>query len=205
MPGRGTDPQMATYMNISGGVGGCGGRSERGSGGSGGVGQGPTFNITATHFTMNDLSTEALEKLGYVAAADIDAQSPEGCLEGTRVNVLNDLQAWSHDPNSPRIFWLDGMAGTGKSAIARSFCHMLRRDKQLGGSFFCLRGDAKRGNPQHILPTLAMHLAPQDVAYKSTLLAALHSGISSNANLEIQMRLTNSMMRTPQRTFFKGS
>jgi hypothetical protein len=28
------------------------------------------------------------------------------------------------------------MAGTGKSAITRSFCHMLRKDKQLGGSFF---------------------------------------------------------------------
>jgi hypothetical protein len=35
------------------------------------------------------------------------------------------------------------MAGTGKSSIARSFCHMLRKKKQLGGSFFCLRGDAK--------------------------------------------------------------
>ncbi|KAJ7833331.1 hypothetical protein B0H14DRAFT_2178507, partial [Mycena olivaceomarginata] len=76
---------------------------------------------------------------------------PEGCLEGTRVDLLADLRAWSRNPDSPRIFWLDGMAGTGKSAIARSFCHMLRDDKQLGGSFFCLRGDANRGNPTRIL------------------------------------------------------
>ncbi|KAJ7478800.1 hypothetical protein B0H11DRAFT_1725695 [Mycena galericulata] len=81
----------------------------------------------------------------------------------------------------------NGMAGTGKSAIARSFCHMLRGDKQLGGSFFCLRGDAKRGNPKHILPTLALHLSPQDATYKSALLAALVKGISSNTNLEIQV------------------
>ncbi|KAJ7792036.1 hypothetical protein B0H14DRAFT_2395020, partial [Mycena olivaceomarginata] len=52
-------------------------------------------------------------------------QSPQGCLEGTRVDLLADLRAWSRDPDVPRIFWLDGMAGTGKSAIARSFCHML--------------------------------------------------------------------------------
>ncbi|KAJ7307847.1 hypothetical protein DFH08DRAFT_641019, partial [Mycena albidolilacea] len=109
------------------------------------------------------------------------------CLEGTRVNLLNELQAWSRDPNSQRIFWLDGMAGTGKSAIARSFCHMLRGDKQLGGSFFCLRGDANRGNPKQILPTLAMHLACQDAAYKCALVAALDRGISLNANLEIQI------------------
>ncbi|KAJ7920234.1 peptidase C14, partial [Mycena leptocephala] len=196
MLGRGTDPQTLNYyMNVSGGVGGPGGISERGTGGNGGVGQGPTlnYNIRTTHFTVNNLSTgsatvpEALEKLGYVAAADINAQSPEGCLEGTRVDLLKDLRAWSRDPNSPRIFWLDGMAGTGKSAIARSFCHMLCKDKQLGGSFFCLRGDAKRGNPQHILPTLALHLAYQDVTYKCTLLAALDKGISYNANLEIQV------------------
>ncbi|KAJ7503976.1 hypothetical protein B0H11DRAFT_1710483, partial [Mycena galericulata] len=109
------------------------------------------------------------------------------CLEGTRVDLLNDLRAWSRDHNSPRIFWLDGMAGTGKSAIARSFCHMLRGAKQLGGSFFCLQGDANRGNSKRILPTLALHLARQDETYKSALLAALDKGISSNTNLEIQV------------------
>ncbi|KAJ6564870.1 peptidase C14 [Mycena vulgaris] len=129
----------------------------------------------------------AWEKLGYAAAADIDAQDPEGCLEGTRVDLLKKLRAWSQDPNSPRIFWLDGMAGTGKSAVARSFCHMLREDHQLGGSFFCLRGDASRSNPKHILPTLALCLALQDSAYKWALLGALDKGISSNVNLKIQV------------------
>ncbi|KAJ7455675.1 hypothetical protein B0H11DRAFT_1690366, partial [Mycena galericulata] len=109
------------------------------------------------------------------------------CLKGTRVDLLSDLRAWSRDTNSPRIFWLDGMAGTGKSAVARSFCHMLREDNQLGGSFFCLRGDANRGNPKHTLPTLAVHLSPQIAAYKWALLAAVDKGISWNANLKIQV------------------
>ncbi|KAJ7491540.1 hypothetical protein B0H11DRAFT_2228689 [Mycena galericulata] len=175
------------YMNVHGGVGGAGGMSERGTGGNGGVGQGPTFNISTRHCTVNNLSIDALEKLGCVDAADIDAQSPEGCLKGTRVDLLNDLRAWSCDPNSPRIFWLDGMAGTGKSAIARSFCRMLREDKRLGGSFFCLRGNVNLGNLKRILPTLARHLASQDMTYKWALLAALDTGISWNANLEIQV------------------
>ncbi|KAJ7491551.1 hypothetical protein B0H11DRAFT_2228712 [Mycena galericulata] len=175
------------YMNVHGGVGGAGGMSERGTGGNGGVGQGPTFNISTRHCTVNNLSIDALEKLGCVDAADIDAQSPEGCLKGTRVDLLNDLRAWSCDPNSPRIFWLDGMAGTGKSAIARSFCRMLREDKRLGGSFFCLRGNVNLGNLKRILPTLARHLASQNMTYKWALLAALDTGISWNANLEIQV------------------
>ncbi|KAF8133483.1 WD40-repeat-containing domain protein [Mycena galopus ATCC 62051] len=78
------------------------------------------------------------------------------------------------------------MAGTGKSAIARSFCHMLQETKQLGGSFFCLRGDANRSNPKCIIPTLAAHLAALDGAYKGALLAVIE-GISSNVNLKIQV------------------
>ncbi|KAJ6528426.1 hypothetical protein B0H19DRAFT_1083372 [Mycena capillaripes] len=188
MAGLSNDPHTTNYyMKVSGGVGGPGGKSERGAGGNGGVGQGPTFNFETAHIMTNDPSTEALEKLGCVAAADINAQSPEGCLEGTRVNLLNDLQAWGRDPNSPHIFWLDGMAGTGKSAITRSFCHMLSKDKQLGASFFCLRGDANRGNPKHIIPTLALHLASQDLTYKSALFATVDQGISSDANLRIQV------------------
>ncbi|KAF7364754.1 hypothetical protein MVEN_00345300 [Mycena venus] len=145
------------------------------------------MGLCTEHGVENIAISMALEKLGYVATADIDAQSPEGCLDRTRVDLLADLRAWSHDPNSLRIFWLDGMAGTGKSAVARSFCRMLREDKQLGGSFFCLRGNANRGNPKQILATLAIQLASQDAAYKWALLGALDKGISSNANLEIQV------------------
>ncbi|KAJ7491537.1 hypothetical protein B0H11DRAFT_1718831, partial [Mycena galericulata] len=57
----------------------------------------------------------------------------------------------------------------------------------IGGSFFCLRGDANRSNPKRILTTLALHLAHQDVTYNWALQAALDKGISSNANLEIQV------------------
>ncbi|KAJ7301107.1 WD40-repeat-containing domain protein, partial [Mycena albidolilacea] len=201
MADRGTDPQTQNYsMNVFGGVGGSGGMSERGTGGIGGIGQGPTIDIKAVN-TVNISSADPLEKLHYVPGADINAQSPQGCLEGTRVDLLADLRAWSRDPDAPRIFWLDGMAGTGKSAISRSFCHMLRKNGRLGGSFFCLRGDANQGNPMRILPTLAMTLASQDMTFKSALLTALNEGISSNANLEIQIE---NLLEVPLRSAYRG-
>ncbi|KAF7364231.1 hypothetical protein MSAN_01082700 [Mycena sanguinolenta] len=129
---------------------------------------------------------DTLTQLGCIHAASIDAQDPEGCLEGTRVDLLADLRAWSEDPQSPHIFWLDGMAGTGKSAIARSFCHMLHKANQLGGSFFCMRGHADRSNPKNIIPTLAASLASRDRAYKGALLSVIE-GISSNTNIKIQV------------------
>ncbi|KAJ6454971.1 hypothetical protein C8R45DRAFT_597186 [Mycena sanguinolenta] len=158
-------------LNVSGGVGGAGGVSEHGIAGNGGIGQGPNLNISATNCIVNTLSTDALDKLGWIDAATINSQHSEGCLKGTRVELLADLQAWSRDPNSPKIFWLDGMAGTGKSAIARSFSHLLQKHNQLGGSFFCLRGDANRSNPKHIIPTLAVQFASQDETYKFKLKA----------------------------------
>jgi len=90
-------------------------------------------------------------------------------MEGTRVSLLNDLERWSMDITAHRIFWLDGMAGTGKSAIALSLCRFLQKGQLLGGSFFCLRGNESR----RILPTLAWFLASQDMHYRECLLHIL--------------------------------
>jgi MoxR-like ATPase len=94
-------------------------------------------------------------------------------MEGTRVSLLNELREWSMDVDAPPIFWLEGMAGTGKSAIARSFCRSLHEAHRLGGSFFCLRGNESRANVKRILPTLAWFLARQDSQYQTSLLEIL--------------------------------
>jgi len=94
-------------------------------------------------------------------------------MEGTRVSLLNVLRQWSMDVTTPPIFWLDGMAGTGKSAIARSFCLFLDDEQRLGGSFFCLRGDESRATVKRILPTLACFLARRDSQYQTSLLKIL--------------------------------
>ena len=79
------------------------------------------------------------------------------------------------DATTHRIFWLDGMAGTGKSAIARSLCRSLHQKRLLGGSFFCLRGNESRANVRCILPTLAWFLACQDPHYRESLLHILRN------------------------------
>ena len=91
-------------------------------------------------------------------------------MPGTRVGVLSELVSWSVDPDAPRVFWLSGMAGTGKSAIAWSVCEFLESTGHLGGSFFCLRGDGNRNDIKRILPTLACALACRDAAYERFLL-----------------------------------
>ncbi|VDB88713.1 unnamed protein product [Peniophora sp. CBMAI 1063] len=134
-------------------------------------------------------ASKIMEKLHRVDSADIDAQSPEGCMKGTRVQVLKDLRNWSRNSNAPRIYWLNGMAGTGKSAIARSFCHALRQNSLLGGSFFCFRGGSiERGDARRIIPTLAASMAARHAAFNAALLSALEKDpFSLHWNFEVQI------------------
>ncbi|KAF5628968.1 G-protein beta WD-40 repeat-containing protein [Fusarium sp. NRRL 52700] len=80
------------------------------------------------------------------------------CLENTRVDVLHQIEEWAVDLGSTTLFWLNGMAGTGKSTIARTVAHRLAMSGRLGGSFFFKRGEADRDNPTKLFTTLAAGL-----------------------------------------------
>ena len=71
------------------------------------------------------------------------------------------------------IFWLNGLAGTGKSTIAQTFAEMAFADGRLGASFFCSRDFEDRSNLQTIFPTLAFQLAYQYPLFRGELLQAL--------------------------------
>ena len=118
-------------------------------------------------------------------------------MEGTRTQLLNYLDVWSKDRAGPRIFWLDGMAGTGKSAIARTFCRTLRGSALLGGSFFCSRGTGSRENARRILPTLAWFLARRDSKYRAAILSIL-SDIPNIADETIDLQIEH-LLKEPLR------
>ena len=57
------------------------------------------------------------------------------------------------------MFWLNGLAGTGKSTITQSFSEIVANEGTLGASFFCSRDYLNRRELKHIFPTLAYQLA----------------------------------------------
>jgi hypothetical protein len=99
----------------------------------------------------------------------------QGCLKGTRKDVLQEIEYWSTSEQGQRIFWLNGLAGTGKSTIAQTFAEMSFADGRLGASFFCSRNSEARSNLKAIFPTLAFQLAYQYPLFRMELLQVLNA------------------------------
>ena len=97
----------------------------------------------------------------------------QGCLRGTREGVLKDIEDWFTSDQGQRVFWLNGLAGTGKSTIAQTFAETTFADGKLGASFFCSRDFEDRSNLQMIFPTLAFQLAYRYSHFREGLLRVL--------------------------------
>ena len=81
------------------------------------------------------------------------------CTPGTREKILAEMREWADDANGPKVYWLNGMAGTGKTTLAYSFCDAMQLERRLGASFFCSRTDADSRDVSKIVPTIAHQLA----------------------------------------------
>ena len=102
-----------------------------------------------------------LDRMHHAIDAGYCSGNREGCLGGTRVDVLKQLEDWLEEEQGQRVFWLNGLAGTGKSTIAQTFAEVTFAEGKLGASFFCSRDFEDKSNLQAIFPTLAFQLAYQ--------------------------------------------
>jgi len=109
----------------------------------------------------------------HTAGASYLSGNRQGCLRGTRKGVLWEIRCWSASKQAQRIFWLNGLAGTGKSTIAQTIAERMFADGKLGASFFCSRDFEDRSNLQAIFPTLAFQLAYQYPLFRDKLLQVL--------------------------------
>ncbi|KAF9564487.1 WD40 repeat-like protein [Agrocybe pediades] len=91
------------------------------------------------------------------------------CTASTREQILDDLRTWVKDPNGSKVFWMSGMAGTGKTTILYSFCEWLEENKRLAGNFFCSRASASCGDLNNIVRSIAYQLAHYSPAFRSEL------------------------------------
>ena len=89
------------------------------------------------------------------------------CHPETRVQLLKLIEDWPTKNPDQIIFWLKGLAGTGKSTIAKTIASTFEEKKLLAGSFFFARGAGDRGNAAKFFITLAFQFSTlsDDLAY----------------------------------------
>src|SRR6201996_5909995 len=117
-------------------------------------------------------------------------EEPAGCLEGTRKDVLAKLENWAFNDPTNKVFWMYGMAGTGKSTIAHSLCERLEEAQMLGASFFCSRTSSTSSGTEYIVPTIASRIALGSPPVMSQILQQLHEDpeLSSSKKPAIQLK-----------------
>ncbi|KAH7084063.1 hypothetical protein BKA62DRAFT_260648 [Auriculariales sp. MPI-PUGE-AT-0066] len=106
-------------------------------------------------------------------AAHYSASAPATCTEGTRTNILSDMQTWALSEYGPIVYWLAGLAGTGKTTITSSLCRQLVAAGISVVSFFISRHSPERNTLSSVITTLAHQLAQSSSVARSTISTVL--------------------------------
>ena len=139
-----------------------------------------------------------IERLPYARSASYntrqapDNDEPQGCMAGTREQILAELEEWAFDDAAPKVCWLNGMAGTGKTSIAHTLSERLDKDHMLGASFFCARSASQDVRDAYlIIPTVAAKLAQTSPPLRSEMARAIEKEpeLGSLHTLLTQIRL----------------
>jgi len=69
----------------------------------------------------------AKEILSTLKPVDRSGYYVQPCMEGTRENILGEIDVWLEDFNTPNTLWIIGSPGSGKFTIASSLVSRLMK------------------------------------------------------------------------------
>jgi gluconate kinase len=131
---------------------------------------------------------DLIDRLSPVQGALHNHTETPACLEGTRVELLNSIRQWMSDPTGKQVYWLTGVAGTGKTTVAQSVADMAEKLGILGATFLFSHLSEDRRDYRRVIPTLAYQLA-RDPRLRPGVVAAV------NADKAIAMTSTSIQAR----------
>jgi len=138
------------------------------------------------------LDSDVLRRLPYAVNAPFNSyakQDPSTCLPNTRVGLLKEIYNWVDSEDERCIFWLNGLAGSGKSTIARTVARRYFEQKRLGASFFFSRGGGDVGHASKFFTSITVQLAHNAPSFRRYISEAAEEQIDiANHSLSDQWR-----------------
>jgi hypothetical protein len=126
-----------------------------------------------------------LKTLPYAADAPFNTakwQHEPTCLPDTRVDLQQQIHDWIDGGDERTIFWLHGLAGTGKSTIARTIAHNCFQQGRLGASFFFSKGGGDISHAGKFFTTIAAQLSEESQYLKR----CIYNAIKENKSVATQ-------------------
>ncbi|CAE6474358.1 unnamed protein product [Rhizoctonia solani] len=140
------------------------------------------LNINTTLWKINDeqAAENKLKNMSPAMSACYNSAQSIGlkrgpCTENTRLDVLDKMNRWIYNSPDGAVYWLSGMAGTGKTTIAYSLCAGLDLACKLGANFFCSRLLPECRDVSRIIPSIAYQLARFSLPFRCALLPVLQN------------------------------
>jgi hypothetical protein len=115
----------------------------------------------------------------------------KACLPKTRLDVIKSITDWIADESNDQksVFWLHGLAGSGKSTLSTTIARMMRDLRRLGAFFFFDR-DIPERNATVLITTLAYQLAQFDTRIGAEMSRIVQS-IPGIAGMPLDFQFTN--------------
>ncbi|KAF7377346.1 hypothetical protein MSAN_00155600 [Mycena sanguinolenta] len=181
-------------LTVHGGTGGSGGRGEHG--GHGGTGEGPKITFPHSNVTLTDPHRTYLESIKEKLTNHIAAnhkhtdQNKTVCAENTRVEIQNQIMRWLSNPTKKQIFWITGIAGSGKSTLSATLVdNLCKEGTPVAAQFFISRNVPQTIEPKILVTTIALQLAEFSPAAACIIEAALKHGLPGRQEDQVKKLL----------------
>jgi hypothetical protein len=121
------------------------------------------------------------------------------------VQLLGDVATWMANRDSKTVFWLTGVAGTGKTTVAKSVADIASKGKYLVVTFFFSHAYADRCDYSRVIPTLAYQLA-QDAGLRPHIVATIDSdkNVATSSTAVQAKKLLFDGLRAPSSPIERG-
>ncbi|KAF9528327.1 hypothetical protein CPB83DRAFT_883510 [Crepidotus variabilis] len=151
--------------------------------------------ITNSHFAVNQgADPNATFRFLYESQAKYAGgghQDPSTCLEGTRTTALEEIDKWKRktfQEENPKMIWVTGSAGSGKTAIAQTVYESFKAEGLLivQTSFFRSTGCT---DPRYLSLSIAYQLAVANSLLRESIEAVVQADLSVvDAPFDMQLR-----------------